>query len=57
MKKIEVKLVKSFFGRQKDQIATVRGLGLRKIGSSAQLEDTPSIRGMLNKVKHLVKFS
>lgn len=41
-------------GRTKDQRATLVGLGLNKIGRKSELEDTPSVRGMINKVKHLI---
>jgi len=42
-------------GRKGDQRATLIGLGLNKIGKTRELEDTPSIRGMINKVSHLVR--
>ena len=42
-------------GRHKSQRQTLVGLGLNKIGRTRTLEDTPSVRGMLNKVHHLVK--
>ena len=48
---------KSPIGRQSDQKRTLIGLGLNKIGRSNVLNDTPSIRGMINKVKHLVEVS
>ncbi len=48
---------KSPIGRQSDQKRTLIGLGLNKIGRSKVLNDTPSIRGMINKVKHLVEIS
>ena len=48
---------KSPIGRQSDQKKTLIGLGLNKIGRSKILNDTPSIRGMINKVKHLVEVS
>ena len=48
---------KSPIGRQLDQKKTLIGLGLNKIGRSKVLNDTPSIRGMINKVKHLVDVS
>ena len=48
---------KSPIGRQLDQKKTLIGLGLNKIGRSKTLNDTPSIRGMINKVKHLVEVS
>ena len=52
---LKVKLVKSPIGKKKDHIATVKGLGLRKINSMRDLEDTPAIRGMINKVSYMVK--
>ena len=54
-KKIKVTLVKSVIGTKQDHRATVRGLGLRKLNSSATLEDTPAVRGMIKKVAYLVK--
>ncbi|MBV2194784.1 50S ribosomal protein L30 [bioreactor metagenome] len=54
-KKITVKLVKSIIGTKQDHRATVRGLGLRKLNSTAVLEDTPAVRGMIQKVQYLVK--
>ena len=42
-------------GRPKDQRATLVGLGLNKMHRTNELEDTPSVRGMINKVKHLVR--
>ena len=54
-KKIKVTLVKSVIGTKQDHRATVRGLGLRKLNSSATLEDTPAVRGMIRKVAYLVK--
>jgi len=54
-KKIKVTLVKSVIGTKQDHRATVRGLGLRKLNSSAVLEDTPAVRGMIHKVAYLVK--
>ncbi len=55
-KKIKVTLVKSLIGTKADHRATVRGLGLRRLNSSAFLEDTPCVRGMINKVGYLLKF-
>ncbi len=55
MAKIKIKLVKSTIGRKQDQIATVKALGLRKIRHVVEHEDTPQIRGMINKVSHLVE--
>ena len=54
-KKIKVTLVKSIIGTKQGHRATVRGLGLRKLNSSAVLEDTPAVRGMIHKVAYLVK--
>ena len=53
-KTIIVTQKKSPIGRQSYQRKTLIGLGLNKIGRSKELEDTPSIRGMIEKVKHLV---
>ena len=54
-KTLTVKLVKSVAGTREDHRATVRGLGLRRVNSQSTLEDTPSVRGMINKVAYLVK--
>ena len=53
---IKIKLDKSGIGRKLDQKKTLVGLGLNKVGRIRELEDTPSIRGMINKVKHLVRI-
>jgi large subunit ribosomal protein L30 len=50
-----VTLLHSFFGTGKKHMATVRGLGLRRQRHSVELEDTPAVRGMINKVSYLVK--
>ena len=55
MAKLKVTLVKSVIGSKKDQIATVEALGLKKIRDTKEHADNPQIRGMVNKVKHLVK--
>jgi len=52
---IKIKLVKSVIGRPADQRITVRTLGLKKLNHSVIREDTPQVRGMINKVKHLLK--
>jgi len=52
---IRAKQVKSAIGYAKDQKATIVGLGFRRLHQVVELEDTASIRGMLNKVKHLVQ--
>jgi large subunit ribosomal protein L30 len=49
-----VTLVRSTIGKPKDQEATVRSLGLRKLHQTVELQDTPSVRGMVNKVRHLL---
>lgn len=54
-KKVKVTLVKSIIGTKESHRATVRGLGLRRLNSSSVLEDTPAVRGMINKVAYLVK--
>ena len=54
-KTVTVKLVKSIAGTRESHRATVRGLGLRKLNSERELEDTPAVRGMINKVSYLVK--
>ena len=56
MAKIKVTLVKSLIGRKKDHIATANALGLRKINKTVEHEDTPQIRGMINKVDYLLMF-
>ena len=53
-KTVRVTQVKSPIGRPKDQRATLIGLGLNKMHRSRELEDTPSVRGMIHKVQHLV---
>lgn len=54
MANLKITLVKSTIGRKQDQIKTVEALGLNKIRSVVEKEDTPAIRGMINKVTHLV---
>lgn len=54
-KKIKVTLVKSVIGTKQDHRATVKGLGLRRINHTVELQDTPSIRGMINKISYLLK--
>ena len=51
---LRVTLVRSTIGKPKDQGATVRSLGLRKLHQTVELPDTPSVRGMVNKVRHLL---
>ena len=52
----KVKLVKGLIGTRQDHRATVRGLGLRRVNSVSELQDTPAVRGMINKVNYLVKI-
>ena len=52
---LRVTQVRSAIGRKPGQKETLIGLGLNKLNKSSVLEDTPSIRGMVNKVKHLVR--
>ena len=54
MATIKVKQIKSRINAPKDQKATLLALGLRKISQVVEVEDTPSIRGMIKKVHHLV---
>jgi large subunit ribosomal protein L30 len=55
MTHLKVTLMRSSIGVGEKQTATLRGLGLRKIGASRTLEDTPSVRGMVKAVLHLVQ--
>ena len=52
---VMVPQIKSPIGRRKDQRATLVGLGLNKLHRTRSLEDTPAVRGMINKVRHLVR--
>ncbi len=54
-KKIKITQIRSPIGRQSYQRDTLIGLGLNKLNRSKVLEDTPSIRGMVNSIQHLVK--
>jgi large subunit ribosomal protein L30 len=54
-KKVKVTLVKSVIGTKQSHRATVRGLGLRRLNHTVELQDTPEVRGMINKVSYLVK--
>jgi len=53
--KIKVTQVRSVHGRLKSHKACVAGLGLRRIGHTVEVEDTPSVRGMINAVNYLVR--
>ena len=55
-KTLKVTLVKSPISAKADHQATVRGLGLKRMQQSRELEDTPAVRGMITKVAHLVKL-
>jgi len=52
--KLKIKWVRSWIGCTEDQRATVRGLGLRRLHHVVEREDTPSVRGMVKKISHLV---
>ena len=54
-KTLTVKLVKSVAGTRQSHRDAVRGLGLRRVNSQRTLEDTPAVRGMINKVDYLVQ--
>ena len=54
--KVKVQLVRSPIGTKESHRATVRGLGLRGVNSTRELEDTPAVRGMINKISYLVKI-
>jgi large subunit ribosomal protein L30 len=55
IKKLKVTLVKSPIGTKQSHKACVRGLGLRRMNHTVEVEDTPAVRGMINKVYYLVK--
>ena len=52
---VKVQLVRSPIGTKQSHCDTVRGLGLRKVNSTSELQDTPAVRGMINKISYLVK--
>jgi large subunit ribosomal protein L30 len=54
-KTVKVKLVRSPIGTKQSHRDTVRGLGLRRLNSVRELEDTPAVRGMINKISYLVQ--
>ena len=54
-KKVKITLIKSIIGTKQSHRATVKGLGLRKLNSSSELEDTAAVRGMIRKVNYLLK--
>jgi large subunit ribosomal protein L30 len=53
--KLKITLVKSLIGRKNDHIATAQALGLKKLNSVVEQEDTVQIRGMVNKIGYLLK--
>jgi large subunit ribosomal protein L30 len=53
-KKLKITLIKSYIGRPQKQREILRGMGLWKLNKTVMLKDTPEIRGMVNKVRHLV---
>lgn len=55
MSSIKIVLKRSVIGRPQNQVKTVKALGLRKIGDSRELKDSPAIRGMVNTVRHLLE--
>ncbi len=55
--RVKVTLVRSTIGFDKRQANVVRGLGLRRLGHTVEVQDVPSIRGMIHKVRHLVRVS
>jgi large subunit ribosomal protein L30 len=55
--KVNVQLVRSGIGTPKDQRATLKGLGLKRLNQQRELVDTPAVRGMLTKVRHLVSVN
>jgi large subunit ribosomal protein L30 len=56
-KKLRVKLVKGLMGSRQSHRATIRGLGLRRRNQCVELQDTPAIRGMINRVSYLIEVS
>lgn len=54
-KRLRIKLVRSMIGTKQNQRDTLKSLGLRKINQAVEQDDTPSIRGMINTVNHLVQ--
>lgn len=53
---IKIKLIKSPIGRPEDQKRTVKSLGFRKVGQIIEKNDTPQLRGMLNKINHMIEI-
>ena len=55
-RKIKVRLLKSLAGTKQSHRDTARGLGLKRINQVSELEDTPAVRGMINKINYLVRI-
>ncbi len=55
-KMLKVTLKKSMYGRGKKHMACVKGLGLRRMHHTVEVEDTPAVRGMINKVSYLLEW-
>lgn len=53
---IKIKLVRSLIGKTQPQRKTIQALGLKKIGQVVEKEDTPQVRGMIEKIKHMVEI-
>lgn len=56
MDMIKIKLVRSLIGKTEPQKKTIQALGLKKIGQTVEKQDTPQIRGMIEKVSHMVEI-
>ena len=54
---VKITLVRSAIGFNRNQLAVVKGLGLRRIRHTVELKDTPAVRGMIHKVRHLVEVT
>jgi len=57
MRKLKVTLIKGLRGKKDDHRATVRGLGLKWRSHSVELDDTPQVRGMISKVRYMLRVS
>jgi large subunit ribosomal protein L30 len=57
VKTVKITLVRSPIGFNRNQAKVVEGIGLRRLGHSVELRDTPATRGMIHKVRHLVTVS
>jgi large subunit ribosomal protein L30 len=53
--RLRIKQIRSTSGRQKNQVDTVRALGIRRLNHTVEHNDTPQIRGMIFKIRHLVE--